>query len=61
MEYEQYKDIYLEIVSVILILITVKYVPDIYVWHAYRVRYGGMNVIGSRTPFVKASVRSSVH
>jgi len=61
MEYEQYKDIYLEIVSVILILITVKYVPDIYIWHAYRVRYARMNVIGSRTLFVKASVRSNIH
>ena len=59
MEYEQYKDIYLETVSVILI--TVKYVPDICIWHAYRVKYDRMNINGSRTSFVKASLCSSIH
>jgi hypothetical protein len=61
MEYEQYKDIFLETVSVILILQTVNYVPDICIWHAYAVGYARTNVIGSRTSFVIASVRSSMH
>ena len=61
MEYEQHKDIYLETVSVIPILKTVKYVPDICIWHAYTVGYARTNVIGSRASFVTASVRSSIH
>jgi hypothetical protein len=61
MEYVQYKDIYLETVSVILILKTVKYVPDICIWHAYTVGYARTNVIGSRTSFVIASVCSNIH
>jgi len=61
MEYQKYKDIYLETVSVILILKTVRYVPDICIWHAYTVRYARMNVIGPRTPFIIASFPSSIH
>jgi len=60
MEYEQYKDIYLETVSVILILTTVKYVPDICIWHVYIVGNARMNVICFRTSFVVGSVRYSI-